>query len=304
MQDAFAQLSDSWDLALEAEGNARNSRLTYARGLRSLRAWLAERHPDVDPLEIDRDHFRGWVAHMLEHNARETARSYTGAAKLFFAWLVEEGEIDTDPTRGVGRPRPGEPATAVLSGDELRRLLAGCSGQEYVERRDRAILLMFADTGVRLAELTGLDLADVDVREKVAFVTGKGTKRSGPRSRAVPFGTVTARALDRYLRVRARQPWAEDAALWLGSRGNRRLSVEGVKRMVARRGELAGIKGLHPHSFRHTWAHELRAAGGSEGDLMILGGWRSRQQIDRYGASAASERARDAYRALSLGDRL
>ena len=106
MQDAFAQLTDSWDLALEAEGNAVNSRLTYARGLRAFRRWLAERHPDVDPLELQRERFRGWVAHMLDHNARETARSYTGAAKLFYAWLVEEGELEVDPTAGVARPRP------------------------------------------------------------------------------------------------------------------------------------------------------------------------------------------------------
>ena len=174
-----------------------------------------------------------------------------------------------------------------------------------MSRRDNAILRLFADTGIRLSELVGLDLADVDVREKVAFVTGKGPRALGPRHRAVPFGSVTARALVRFQRARARRPWAEDAALWLASRGNRRLSLEGVKRMVARRGEAAGI--TRPTSAqvpRHAWAHYLRAAGGSEGDLMILGGWRSRQQIDRYGASAAGERARDAYRALSLGDRL
>ncbi|HEV8423890.1 MAG TPA: tyrosine-type recombinase/integrase [Actinomycetes bacterium] len=70
------------------------------------------------------------------------------------------------------------------------------------------------------------------------------------------------------------------------------------------RGADAGISDLHPHVFRHTWAHAFRAAGGNEGDLMLLGGWRSRAMLDRYGKAAAADRAADAYRRLSLGDRI
>jgi len=74
--------------------------------------------------------------------------------------------------------------------------------------------------------------------------------------------------------------------------------------MLKRRGTDAGITDLHPHTFRHTWAHAFRAAGGNEGDLMLLGGWRSRAMLDRYGKAAAADRAADAYRRLSLGDRI
>jgi hypothetical protein len=70
--------------------------------------------------------------------------------------------------------------------------------------------------------------------------------------------------------------------------------------MLKRRGAEAGIADLHPHAFRHTWAHAFRAAGGDEGDLMLLGGWRSRAMLDRYGKTAAADRAADAYRRLSL----
>jgi integrase len=114
-----------------------------------------------------------------------------------------------------------------------------------------------------------------------------------------------ARALDRYLRERRRRhPFADTPRLWLGSRGRPALSADGIDAMLKRRGAEAGIADLHPHAFRHTWAHAFRAAGGNEGDLMLLGGWRSRAMLDRYGKTAAADRAADAYRRLSLGDRV
>jgi site-specific recombinase XerD len=88
--------------------------------------------------------------------------------------------------------------------------------------------------------------------------------------RALPFGHKTGQALDRYLRVRARHPRASLEALWLGKRGA--LTRSGVSQIVRRRGLEAGIKGLYPHMFRHTFAHEWLAQGGTENDLMRLAG--------------------------------
>jgi integrase len=218
--------------------------------------------------------------------------------------MVAEGEADRDPTDGIRTPPPNDPVTDVFTVDEVRALLASCAGRDFVARRDAAIIYLFADGGLRLAELQALRVSDVDIRERMVYVEGKGSNRSGPRRRAVPLGVKAARALDGYLRVRRQHPYAELPALWLGARGRPTTSADGIDAMLKRRAAVAGVPNMYPHRFRHTWASQFRAAGGSEGDLMVLGGWRSRTMLDRYGKAAAGERAREAYRAKSLGDRL
>jgi site-specific recombinase XerD len=300
---ALARLAVSWELSLQAEGYAANTLAAYRQAMASFTAHLIQ-DGDPGPEEITRDHLRRWLVEVRETRSASTARGWFSGVRHFWRWAVKEEEVDRDPTEGIRTPAASDPRTPVISPADLRKLLDGCKGRDFVSRRDLAIIYVFIDGGLRLAELAGLQTADVDLRERILYVKGKGTRRSGPRHRAVPLGIKAAQALDRYMRGRERHPFASSPALWLGDRNRAALSYSGIKRMVERRGSAAGLADLHPHKFRHTWASAFREAEGSEGDLMVLGGWRSRQMLDRYGKSAAEGRARDSYRRLSLGDRL
>lgn len=298
MTDIFEGLLDSFTLALEAEGKSPKTVENYARAVTYFARWLHEQGRADDVATVTATDVRGWLVSLQGKASPSTEyRNYSGC-RQFFAWCVREGELDVSPMANVRPPKVPEPRTKMLTGEQMKQLLAGAAGKDFVARRDTAIILLFADTGMRRAELAALTLDDIDLRARVAYVTGKGR-----RPRTVPFGARTAQALDRYLRLRRQQARADRPNLWLAEKNRGVLGADGIRQMLARRGQELGVR-LHAHMFRHGFADAWLKAGGSPNDLQELAGWRSPQMVSRYAAANRAERAREAYRRLSPMDSL
>jgi len=294
----ISQLGDSYRLALQAQNKSPKTILTYFGAISRLDEFLASAGmPRVISL-LRHEHIESFIASVLETQAAATASNRYRAIKSFFAWCVDDGEIEHSPMDRMKPPRVPEPATPVIPREDLTRLVAQCRGSDFRDLRDMAIIRLFIDTGMRRAELAGLSVDDVDLKDRTAKVMGKGRK-----ARTVRFTAKTAQAIDRYKRRgRDKHPNSESTSLWLGHGGP--MTGNGIYQAILTRAEAAGIARIHPHQFRHTFAHEQLRKGMQEGDLMHLAGWSSEQMVRRYGKSAADERAREAYDRFNKGDDL
>jgi integrase len=288
-------LLGSWEVALRAENKSGQTVITYGSGLRAFLAFCDR--AGIEPL-LDRPTVSKFTASLLGAGAAAaTARVWQLGVRRFSAWLADEGLIGRDELLGLKPPKLDHPNVPSLSADELAALIRACEGKAFMDRRDEAIVRLAVETASRAEEILAMTVADIDIRRGTAVIR----RGKGGHGRRVPFGPRTAQALDRYIRLRKAHRLAGMPALWLGDRG-KELGYNGLRNALLRRARAAGVQGFHIHRIRHTAASRWLAAGGSEGGLMSIAGWKSRDMLDRYVRDTAMSRAAEEARTLGLGE--
>jgi integrase/recombinase XerC len=214
---------------------------------------------DFDIRQIDHITIREWLSALYTANKQKSSIARKIAAlRTFFQFLVREGVVEANPAKLVSTPRLDKKLPSHLSVEDVVRFIETPDTQTDLGKRDRAILEMLYGTGVRVSELTKLNLRDIDFKNKMVKVTGKRRKQ-----RVVPFGDPALHALVEYLQVRNtflnHTPAAErdEAAVFLNYQGTR-ITTRSVGRMIDKYiTECAGIHNISPHSLRHSFATHL-----------------------------------------------
>lgn len=256
----------TWDEAVEAytrhlvheAGRSAHTVRAYVGDLRALRDQLA--HQGVQaPDEVTLTHLRTWLADQAEGGAaRGSVARRAASARSFLRWAHRRGYLPTDPSTRLMSPRRSVRLPSVLSEDDASAVMAvaatAADDLDAVNLRDRAMLELLYAAGIRVGELVGLDVDDVDLAERTMRVLGKGAKE-----RTVPFGLPARDAVREWLAIGRPQVLtaASGAALFLGRRG-RRVDPRQVRTAVHRLvGHVPQAPDVGPHGLRHSAATHL-----------------------------------------------
>ncbi len=259
--------------------------LRYERGLseHTLRNYLSdlgqfkmhlfrvEKRADIPVAEIDRLTIREWIAVLHEDHKKTSIARKLASLRTFFQFLVREGKLESNPAKQVATPKIERKLPNHLSIEDAVRFIETPDINTDLGRRDRAIIEFLYATGIRVGELVGINISDVDFREKLVWVTGKRKKQ-----RIVPFGEPALQSVMLYLDqtrpifLAAAPETKRTDALFLHRRGER-LTTRSVGRMIDKYiKQCADIHNISPHSLRHTFATHLLDQGADLRDIQEL----------------------------------
>jgi integrase len=302
----LGQIIPAWHISLQSH-YPQKSVATYLVGPTQMADFLRTMRMPLSPEGLAREHIEAFLLYLrTTPSCRGTPRkpntvlTYYMGLLAFFKWCQEEGIIEEarNPMRHVKPPKVLDEPAQVLSDAQVRKLLRLCEGKGFEQRRNMALVAVLVDTGVRIGELGGLRIADIEWDVRMMQVRGKTGARYCRLSRQV------VNYLNLYVNLsRAKHRQADSEWLWLGSRG--RLGTQGIHAVLKALGERAGIPGLHAHQFRHYCTHVLLEAGIQEGDLKVLMGWDPSSEMPyRYAKGLAQQRALSAHERFSPLKRL
>ena len=256
------------------------SKPTLRAYLTDIAGFLGNLEEDVVPSKIQRNHIRHYLASMMQnHMASSTSRALS-ALRHFFRFLRRNGYMDTDPTSGIRAPRGQNQLPPHLSVDGIKSFLQTSGAKNPVlEARDQALFELLYGAGLRVAEVTALDMNNLDFNTCEVRVLGKGQKE-----RIVPLTAPCVASIQSYLSVRNRlKPAPKDKrALFLSYKGQR-LTARGVTYLLQRRLRRSGLdEKMGPHALRHSLATHLLSGGADLRIIQELLGHASVRTTQRY----------------------
>jgi len=238
----------------------------YARDIGALADFL-ERGNVVDWQRVDSQHVRVFAARAHAGGlAPRSVQRRLSAVRSFFGYLVREGVAASNPAVDIRAPKAAKRLPGTLDVDQIAQLLQA-PGDDALAVRDRAIMELFYSSGLRLAELVGLALTDIDLADRTVRVLGKGAK-----TRIVPVGRKACEAIRAWLKERAALAGIDETALFVGRNGAR-LKPRAIQLRIAHWARRAGLPArVYPHLFRHSFAtHLLESSKDLRGVQELLG---------------------------------
>lgn len=262
-------------------GRSENTARAYVRDVEQFFEFLEEKGKTGDWSDVNKNDVRAFLFQARQKNQNVSLARKLASIRAFYRYLIWEGRLSVNPAQQVEPPRFPKKQPRFLNVDEAFALVELPDPEDPVGLRDRAALELAYSSGLRVGELCGLNRDDLDLKQRLVRVLGKGGKE-----RVVPVGRKAAEALDAYLKVRSTLVGSDNAsdaqALFLGRRGGR-LNDRVFRRQVDKYvGELSLQTGLSPHALRHTFATHMLEAGADLRSIQELLGHASLSTTQKY----------------------
>jgi len=248
------------------------------------------------PEDVTATHVRMFLLELQKRCSPVSIHDYYRVVGRFFNWQVAEGMIPTSPMTSIRPPRIPHKLIKPLAAPQISDMLELLNDNKVLTLRNKAIILMLLDTGLRVGELASIEIKDLDIEHETIRIMGKGAKE-----RVVRIGKKTQKALLRYLLMRNDDlPW-----LWVNGR-KARFTTKGIRRVIrvlGQRAELTDVR-CSPHTLRHTFAIEFLRNGGGEFVLQMMLGHATLSMTRRYVGALCSNDAIEAHKKFSPADRM
>jgi site-specific recombinase XerD len=273
----FESVVKEYLVALRQEGKSDATRRNYGWHLGKLFEWLTDQQID-QPDGVSRSLLREWGAELYDYWSTATIKQAVSAAKSFFKWCHEEGLARENVGKALKVPRVKARIQRTLSIEEIVALINACDVNTIKGLRDRALVSLLVDSGLRAGEVCHLEVTDVDLKRGVLAVIGKGGDMDYAH-----FSPITSEYLGVWLEVRPSLPWVTTLFVAIGGiTPHRPLTVRGLRIALKKLGEKAGVPGVSPHAFRRCFACIVTEAGASSRSLQLFGRWEDIRMVERY----------------------